>query len=112
MRYLTVSIMKVIDEGFPGWVECLLKDANGRTWTFHEKIPVVTAEDIWTDSCFPIRGVVGCEVTGRKTDSLGRAILTVDSRTPWGIESIEGNTIFDVFAEQIKEEPDGFPTRK
>lgn len=102
MPAVLVTISRFTDEGFPGWVEFLLVDVQGRTWTFNEKLPVVSTEVLWTDSEYPRQGSIACTILSRKADEAGRQIVTIDSDRPWGIESTEGSTVFDVFAEQLE----------
>jgi hypothetical protein len=97
-----ISITAFIDEYQPGIVECRLVDAHGKTWIFHEKIPVVTTQDLWTDSQYPQPGLVACTVLERKSDSSGRRIVKIDTSRPWGIESTDGVSVFEVFAEQLE----------
>lgn len=58
---LRVDIVGFVDESFPGFVRCAFADANGKRHTFIEKIPVVTTEDLWSDSVYPQQGTVPCE---------------------------------------------------
>jgi hypothetical protein len=53
MPAVRMTISKFIDERFPGWVECHLVDVHGRIWKFHEKVPVISTEDLWSDSEYP-----------------------------------------------------------
>lgn len=39
---LAVTITRLVDDAFPGWVECLLLDAAGNQHWFTEKVPVVS----------------------------------------------------------------------
>jgi hypothetical protein len=102
MLSVRVTIAGFIDEHQPGWVECLLVDVHGRTWKIHEKIPVVSSEDLTADSKYPKQGIVGCTVLARTANATGREVVTIGTERPWGIESIEGNTVFEVFAEQLE----------
>ena len=104
MSLVRVTIVAFINEAFPGWVECELVDARGRTWKFHEKVPVVSTEDLWIASEYPQQCLIRCTVLERKPDADGREIVTIDTTRPWGIESTEAATVFDVFAEQLEGE--------
>ena len=86
----------------PGIVECSLRDVRGRTWKFIEKVPVVSLEDLWSDSEYPRRGATACKVVGRDFDSSGRQIVMIQT-----IESVEGNPVFEVFADQLEEDGSG-----
>jgi hypothetical protein len=43
-----VEIVRYTDDHQPGFVECHLSDVAGRVWSFEEKVPVVTVEDLST----------------------------------------------------------------
>jgi hypothetical protein len=101
MRAVLVTITRFTDEHFPGFVECELVDVAGRTWKFEEKVPIVSSEDLWTDSKYPKKGFIACNVLRRGEDAAGRKVVTVET-SPWGIESVEGATVFDLFAEQLE----------
>jgi hypothetical protein len=96
MRSVRVTIAAFIDEYQPGIVECWLTDVHGRTWKFHEKAPIVSAKDLWTDSEYPQTGSTACRVLESKRDPTGRQILTIET-----IESVGGVAVFEVFAEQL-----------
>jgi hypothetical protein len=104
MSGIKVQITRFVDEHQPGIIECQFVDANGRTWSFIEKAPIVSAEDLWSDSDYPQPGVIDCEVIERSTDVQG-AIFTVDTQRPWGVESIDGTTRFvirqDILVETV-----------
>lgn len=103
MASVRVTISRFTDEHFPGFVECLLVDVDGRTWAFNEKYPVVSAEMLGPESQYPREGLFDCTILRRRTDSAGRRVVTIDTSRPWGIESTEGTTVFDVFAEQLED---------
>jgi hypothetical protein len=80
MICLRVDIVGFVDESFPGLVRCAFVDANGNRHTFIEKIPVVTFEDLWSDSVYPQNGTVPClKVESLKSDTARRlARVTID----------------------------------
>jgi len=82
----------------PGWVEARLVDAHGRTWLFHDKPPIFSAELSASDA-LPVEGVIACEVIA--ADETTGATVTVDTSAPWGIEATDGTTTFTVSAEQL-----------
>jgi hypothetical protein len=102
MTAVRATISKFLDESFPGWVECWFEDSQGRAWTFHEKVPVLTADDLWVDSEYPRPCAIACMILEHKSDSVGRRIAVIDTSSPWGIESTEGTTVFEVFSEQLE----------
>jgi hypothetical protein len=102
---LTVRIVRFVDDSFPGWVECTLTDAEGREWTFHDKVPMFTCEQLSAASSYPQPGVVGCQIVQRSRDAAGREIVTVDTRLPWDCRATDGTYQFDVLAEQVIDSP-------
>lgn len=98
---LRISIIRWADDSQPGWAECLLTDAQGKVWSFLEKAPVVSAEELDARSSYPRSGLIACRVLDRRNDEAGREFLLVDTATPWGIEATSGETQFEVFAEQL-----------
>ena len=45
MHNVAVQIVRFVDSGFPGWVECELVDAAGRRHILKDKVPTFTLED-------------------------------------------------------------------
>lgn len=105
MPELIVSIVRYVDDGFPGWVECALTDAEGQEWTFLDKVPMFTCEQLLADSAYPRPGVVGCQIVQRSRDAAGREIVTVDTRLPCDCRATDGTYQFDVLAEQVRDAP-------
>ncbi len=91
----------VDDEPQPGIVECKLIDRFGKEWTFIEKSMVVSAADLWNDSVYPQPGVIACSVLSRDIDEQGREFAVIDSEKPWHIEAVDGETGFEIFADQL-----------
>ena len=101
---LIVEITNITDwDHFPGWVACRFYDAHGVEHVIAEKIPVVTDQNITPDSTFPRKGEVRCTLLGRWTDTAGRELVTVSTRIPDYVETIDGVFEFDVMASQIEE---------
>lgn len=88
---IRVDVVRLIDPGFPGVVECQFMDAHGRRWLIVEKVPVVSRSDLGPSTTFPQPGVIACEVTER----IG-GLARIDTSRPWGVESVEGETRFEV----------------
>jgi len=65
---------------------------------------MVSAEDLWSDSEYPQKGLIRCTVLERKPDAGGREIVRIDTTHPWGIESTDGATVFEVLAEQLADD--------
>lgn len=98
---LAVQIERFVDDHFPGFVECRLTDAFGRLHLFIEKIPVVTTENLWSDSAYPCVGTIECEVESSLIDEQGRELSWVNTGHPWSIESTEGISSFLVLSSQV-----------
>jgi hypothetical protein len=77
MTCLRVDIIGFADESFPGFVHCDFTDANGARHIVLEKIPVVTTEDLWSDSTYPHQGMLPCERVESLQDDAGRAVALV-----------------------------------
>jgi len=101
MNAIRISIIAFADDGFPGWVECEMVDADGAVHQFVEKVSVVSNEYLQHDSEYPRDGTIACGVKSNWTDDLGRDLSRVDTSQPWGIESKAGITEFVVFSNCI-----------
>ena len=99
--HIAVEIMRFLKEDVPGWVECRLVDISGRVHLFHEKVPVVTAANLWSDTHYPQPGIVAAIVLKRNAQHSGQESLTVDTAEPWDIESTAGETIFEIGSHQL-----------
>jgi hypothetical protein len=93
-----VEIVSFVDGSQPGWVECRLTDAHGRLWVFVEKVPVVTEMALDASSRYPQPGVIACEVIRRDG-----GFALVDTARPWGVESFEGETQFEIQEDSLIE---------
>jgi hypothetical protein len=93
---IKIEIVSFDDVSNPGWVECRLVDANGREHWFREKVPVVTTDNIWSDSDFPQEGEIACRIL-----NAGPERILIDTELPWGIESTTGQTQFEVKRAQL-----------
>ena len=104
MLGIKVTILRYIsDKPQPGIVECQLEDAHGRRWSFVEKTAIVSAERLDAQSTYPQPGVVAGEVIGRSLDDAGREVIQIDTDRPWGVESVEGVTRFEILPESLVE---------
>ncbi len=103
MPSLQVQIGRVTDRSFPGWVECSFQDADGKTQSFEEKIPVVSNGKPMDDAALPVCGHVDCERQAVWTDDRGRNLARIDIDRPWGVQSTTGQTQFVVLACQLSE---------
>ena len=92
----------IYDDRYPSFVECEFVDAVGVLHQFQDKDVIFTAETLDRDSNYPQDGYVDCEIIGKRCEN-GRNVVKVDTERPWGIESMTGETIFEVLEEQIVE---------
>ena len=104
MYFVSVQIVRFVDGGFPGWVECELVDAEGRRHLITEKVPMVVATDLDADSKYPTAGTVACEVLKPYRDEKGQELAHVSTAKPWSIESAEGLSEFTVLASLLTSE--------
>ena len=96
-----IQISRYTSDANPGWVECRLVDAWGKEWLFEEKVPVVSVLDLDAQSAYPQSGIIACQIVKLWQDAQGRELLTVDTATPWGVQSADGNTKFDILTTQL-----------
>lgn len=101
MPALTVQIVRFVDEHQPGFVECVLLDAENKEHVFVEKVPIVSTEDLWATSSYPRVGTIECVIEQEWEDAEGRLIVRADTEHPWHVESSTGETSFVVLASQV-----------
>jgi hypothetical protein len=101
MLGIKITIDRFISDAQPGWVECRFKDVWGKEFTFEEKVPVIKHLD--EKSAYPQMGVIACEVVREWEDKSGRKLVTITTDKPWGIETIEGLTEFDIAKDDLLE---------
>ncbi len=91
-----VKIVRFVAPDQPGWVECELVDVHGRRWKFREKVPVVTTAALTENAPYPQPGVFACELIRQEGN-----VIVVDTERPDGIESVEGQTLFEVMESSL-----------
>jgi hypothetical protein len=96
MPALAIEISRLIDDYFPGFVECTLVDAHGVRHLFHEKSPIVSNENLQATSQYPQPGVIRCEILDKWEDTEGRSLVQVTTERPDGVESTSGLSCFVV----------------
>lgn len=101
MNFIPIQIVRFVDPEFPGWVECTLVDSHGREWSFADKIPVFTEADLGEQSAYPQPGRIACEIIREWEGEDGRRRVLVDTERPWQVFSKEGQTRFEIFADQV-----------
>lgn len=99
---LQVTITRFISKDNPYFIECRFMDALGKEHIIHEKVPVITHEDLDEHSTYPRPGYIACEVMEKYPVDGGSEIVIINTSKPWGIETTEGETIFEVDAAQVK----------
>lgn len=93
MVAVKVKILKIIDNSFPIFVECVLVDLNGERHYFHDKLSVFSIEDSVQYPCF---GELRCQITQYK-----RNTVVIETLLPDDIESITGKYRFEVYRNQV-----------
>src|SRR3974390_3295163 len=101
MNMLAITIRRWVDDSQPGWVECVLTDASGHTHIFREKAPVVSSEALGAATTYPRTGHIAWEILSHRPDERGRELVTVSTENPWGGESTDGTTVFEVLQTQL-----------
>jgi hypothetical protein len=105
MKAVEVAIVEYVSEDQPGWVRCHLIDASNRTWTFLEKTPVVSSSHLVPTSQFPQPGLVACKLLSVFASPRGEQIARIDTMEPWGVESEQGTSVFEVSANLLRDVP-------
>ncbi len=103
MFALKVTITKFISDHQPGFVECSFVDVFNKEHIIQDKVPILVDKHLDTTSNYPQDGEVACEIIKERQNSKGQKILKINTSRPWGIETIEGMTDFEVLEEQIME---------
>lgn len=103
MKAIKIKIIKFISDDQPGIVECIFYDALNKKHIVHEKIPVVTEKHLDANSNYPHDGVIACDIVKESRDLNGHKIVTIDTSRPWGVDTIEGISQFDVLEDQLIE---------
>ncbi|MEQ1554734.1 MAG: hypothetical protein ABL929_11175 [Ferruginibacter sp.] len=103
MKAIKIKITSFISNDQPGFVECKFYDALNIEHIVQDKVPIVTEKNLDMDSSYPQEGVIACEILKEWIDENNRIIITVDTSKPWGVETIEGLTIFNILKEQLIE---------
>jgi hypothetical protein len=104
MLALKMTITRYVsDDPQPGIVECVMVDARGRRWMFLEKTAVVSAENLNSLTQCPRPVAIAVEELDRFQDSQLGELVRVGTDRPWGIQSVEGETQFEVFPASLVE---------
>jgi hypothetical protein len=101
MLSLKISIVRFVSNDQANWVEGKFHDAWNYEFTVHEKVPIITTEDLDAISIYPRPGYIACTLIKQSTDQEGRIIMTINTEKPYGVETIDGISQFDVLPEQL-----------
>ena len=103
MVYVRVAIVEWVSDYQPGVVKCLLTDASGKHYFMVHKLPLFTAASLDSRSVYPQPGSCACTILARTRDERNREIVKIDTDEPWGVQSTDGLSAFDVLSEQLEE---------
>ena len=98
-----IEIESFVLDAQPGFVAFTLVDANGKSWSFVDKVPVLTSELLDAQSTYPRRGWIACTVVERRVGPDGRPRAVIDTSRPWGLSARTSETTFEVLAVQLEE---------
>ncbi len=90
----------VNNEPKPGLVEASLVDVHDKTWLFVDKAPIFAASSISPTSTFPFEAAIRCRIV-EVSHLTGRDVVLIDTATPDGLVSIDGENHFFVHGSQI-----------
>jgi hypothetical protein len=83
---------------------CLWPVACRRRYTGnYDRTGTFSADFLDDKSPYPQPGVIAGEMIGRVLDPAGRDVIQIDTERPDFVESVEGATRFEVFAESLVE---------
>ena len=103
MTQLNVQIVRYVDSSFPGWVECMFVDSEGRCHTLRDKVPIFTVELLNEKCPYPRPGEVACEMLERFRDNLGNDVARITLQRPYAVESVEGANEFVVALDNLRD---------
>jgi hypothetical protein len=103
LKAIKIQIVKFISDDQSGFVECRFYDAMNKEHIVQDKVPIVTDKLLDANSAYPQDGIIACEIVNERKNTDEKIIVTVDTSRPWGVDTIEGITQFDLFEEQLTE---------
>lgn len=95
MAALLATVCRVADMNFPIWVELRFADASGNEHVVIEKVPVLFSGE-FDIATLPTACAIPCSVLRTCADPVIGEVAEIDISEPYGIESIEGQTHFEV----------------
>jgi hypothetical protein len=103
VQNLCVTIVRFVDNRFPGWVACEFEDANAERHILIDKIPIFTTKSLDASGPYPQTGTAPCEVLAQWKDRQGRELVRITTSRPDGVESTTGLSEFIVNATQVSQ---------
>lgn len=103
MHAVKALIVKFVQHHQPNIVECALTDANDRVWSIVDKVAIFTGEYLDEASSYPQPGTIPCEIVREWVDADGLRRCVIDISRGRYTEAKDGETQFEVFADQIIE---------
>jgi len=100
---IAIEVERFVLDAQPGFVAFTLVDANGKSWSCVDKVPVIGTEALDAQSTYPRRGWIACTIVERRVGPDGRERAVIDTSQPWGIAARTGETRFEVLAAQLEE---------
>jgi hypothetical protein len=101
MPELIVSVVRVIDDGFPVDVACELSDVQGRIHLFEDKLPVFCSAGS-VPLRLPVLGYIRCRIVAELVGADGAVQLRVSTAEPDHVESLAGDVEFLVVPSQLR----------
>lgn len=101
MAQLSISVDRITDASFPGFVECSFVDANGGRFLFIEKLSVVSSAP---NPVLPMAGKIDVELISVFSDETGARLAKIDISNSLGVFAQDGTTEFVVALSSVSTE--------
>jgi hypothetical protein len=101
MAVLASEAVAWVAGDFPGWIRVRLIDADERTWSFVDKVPVFTADPITADAQFPVPVGIRCQILATEPDG---QVLVVSTAVD-GVAAEDGTNEFRVRRDHTRDRP-------
>jgi len=93
-----ITVIKIIDESFPIWLNFEIVDLLGNVHTFTEKAPVIFGNTESIPNSFPQLATIECKVI-----EISSSFAIIDTSQPHGICSLKGESHFKINADVLFE---------